>query len=169
VAERVTVVGVGAVVERQAARDTPSEDGRIRQLVVDDADRLAVTGRLFAETSKGERLTCTRLAIGIGLWRRGPSAIWKRYVGPPALPQDPIERDRFLDDYRVRSQDIEDAVNQMLGRDPDQHRPPRLSWDTLAELLSAHGVELSESQLIALPFRCELSPEVAAQIEAPRH
>jgi hypothetical protein len=92
-----------------------------------------------------------------------------RYVGPPALPEDTIKRERFLKDYRVRRQDIEEAVNQMPGRDPDQHRPPRLSCDTLTELLSEHGVELSESQLIALPFRCEFSPEVEAQIDAPRH
>lgn len=161
-----TVVSVGALIETQAPRDRPSEDGRGRQLMADGADRLAVTGRLFAQTSTGERLTCTTLAMGIGLWRRGPSAIWKRYVGPPALPEDPIEREHFLESYQVRGHDIEDAVNQMLGRDPDQHRPPRLSWDTLIELLAEHAIELSEPQLIALPFCCELSPEVKAQIDA---
>ncbi len=164
--EPVTIVNVGAVIEMQSPRDTPSEDGRGRLLVSDEPDRLAVTGRLFAETSRGERLNCERLAMGIGLWRCGPSAISKGYVGPPALPQDPIERERFLEDYRVRHRDIEDAVNQMLGRDPDQHRPARLSWDTLIELLSKCGVELSEAQLIALPFRCELSPEVQTELAA---
>ena len=166
VIEPVTIVNVGAVVEMQSPRDTPSEDGRGRLMVSDEPDRLAVTGRLFADTSRGERLNCERLAMGIGLWRCGPSAIWKGYVGPPALPEDPIERERFLEHYRVRHRDIEDAVNQMLGRDPDQHRPPRLSWDTLIELLSKHGIELSEAQLIALPFRCELSPEVQTQLAA---
>jgi hypothetical protein len=166
VIEPVSIANVGAVVEMQSPRDTPSEDRRSRLLVSDEPDRLAVTARLFAETARGERLNCERLAMGIGLWRCGPSAIWKGYVGPPALPEDPIERERFLEDYRVRHRDIEDAVNQMLGRDPDQHRPPRLSWHTLIELLSKRGIELSEAQLIALPFRCELSPEVQTRLAA---
>ena len=102
--------------------------------------------------------------MGIGSWRRGRSAIWKRYVGPPPLPEEPAERDRFLESYRLRRQDIEDAVNQMLGRDPDQHRPPRLSWSTLIELLAEHGVQVSEAELMALPFRCELSTGVQDQL-----
>ena len=101
--------------------------------------------------------------MGIGLWQRGRSAIWKRYVGPP-LPENLTERDRLLDSYRLGRQDIEDAVNQMLGRDPDQHRPPRLSWSPLIELLGEHDVQLSEAELIALPFHCELSAEVQDQL-----
>jgi hypothetical protein len=108
---------------------------------------------------------CEAPAMGIGLWRRGPSAIWKRYVGPPPLPEDPVERERFLESYRVSHHDIEDAVNQMLGRDPEQHRPPHLSWDTLIELLREHDVELTESQLVALPFSYEISPDLEAEIE----
>lgn len=155
---------VGAFVEMQAPRDAPAEHGRGRHLAPDGPDRLAVTGRLFAETAQGQRLICDRLAMGIGLWRRGTSAIWKRYVGPPPLPEDPVEQGRFLDDYRLSRRDIEDAVNQILGRDPEQHRPPRLSWETLIEMLSKHGVELSESDLIAMPFRCELAPAVEAEL-----
>ncbi|MEO9121131.1 MAG: hypothetical protein ABI355_18865 [Solirubrobacteraceae bacterium] len=155
---------VGAFVELQAPRDAPSDDGRPRNLVSDGPDQLAVTGRLFAETSMGERLTCDRLAMGIGLWRRGPSAIWKRYAGPPALPEDPVERDRLMDHYRLSYHDIEDAVNQMLGRDPEQHRPPRLSWQPLLDLLSEHSFQHSERELIAMPFRCELSPAVQAEL-----
>ena len=158
------VTSVGAIVELQAPRDVPDAHGNPRHLVFDGPDQLAVTGRLFAETSASERLTCDRLAIGIGVWRRGAAAIWKRYVGPPPTREDPIERDQFLDAYRLTRRDIEDAVNQMLGRDPEQHRPPRLSWETLIELLSDHGVELSESELISMPFRCELSPAVEAEL-----
>jgi hypothetical protein len=161
---RPIIVGVGAVVELQAPRNVPSKDRRGRHLVPDEPDRLAVTGRLFAQTAAGERLTCERLAMGIGLWRRGRSAIWKCYVGPPPLPEGPTQCDRLLESYRLGRQDIEDAVNQMLGRDPDQHRPPRLSWSPLIELLADHGVRVSEPDLIALPFRCELSPEVQDQL-----
>lgn len=164
VVDRPIIVCVGAVVELQAPCDVPSKDGRVRLLVPGEPDRLAVTGRLFAQTAAGERLTCERLAMGIGLWRRGRSAIWKRYVGPPPLPEDPTQRDRLLESERLGRQDIEDAVNQMLGRDPDQHRPPRLSWSPLIELLADQGVQVSEPELIALPFRCELSPEVQDQL-----
>jgi hypothetical protein len=55
----------------------------------------------------------------------------------------------------------------MLGRDPEQHRPPRLSWDTLIQTLADHGLDLAEEQLIALPFRCELAPDVEAVLSEP--
>jgi hypothetical protein len=160
-----TVIQVGAVVELQRPREERSPDGRPRNLVDDGAGRLALTARLFAETQSGERLICDRLAMGIGMPRCGAGAIYKRYVGPPALPSDPEEQRVFLNAYRVRRQDVADAVDQMLGRDPDQHRPPRLSWTTLMELLSANGLQLSEDELIALPFELELADEVIEQLD----
>jgi hypothetical protein len=85
----------------------------------------------------------TRSSIGAGLWRRGVSAIWKRYSGPP-LPDDHEEQNRVLEGYRVQRQDVEDAINQLLGRDPEQHRPPRLSWEPLIELLDREGITVTE-------------------------
>jgi len=52
----------------------------------------------------------------------------------------------------------------MLGRDPEQHRPPRLSWETLIERLAQEALELSEQQLIALPFACEISARLRTQL-----
>lgn len=74
---------------------------------------------------------------------RGIATITKRYVGPP-LPEAPDARRRVLDAYRVQRHDVEDAINQLLGRDPEMHRPPRLSWGRLIELLADHGKVVSE-------------------------
>jgi hypothetical protein len=109
----------------------------------DDPDQLHVSARLFAETDAGERLSVTRSSMGAGLWRRGVLAIWKRYSGPP-LPDDPEEQNRVLEGYRVQRQDVEDAINQLLGRDPEQHRRPRLSWEPLIELLDLEGITVTE-------------------------
>jgi len=49
-----------------------------------------------------------------------------------------------LEGYRVQRQDVEDAINQLLGRDPEQHRPPRLSWEPLIELLDREGITVTE-------------------------
>jgi len=81
------------------------------------------------------------------------------------LPEDPDARQRVLDAYRVQRHDVEDAMNQMLGRDPKMHRPPRLSWDPLIELLAEHGTAVSEDQLIAMPFEFEFSAEALAALE----
>ena len=158
------VVATGALVETQDERTDLASAGRVQVVVADGPDRLAVVARLFAVLAGGERLVASRYAMGIGLWRRGNSAIWKRYVGPPALSDDFDERERFLNEYRVRQRDVEDAINQMLGRDPEQHRPPRLSWETLIERLAQTGLELSEQQLIALPFACEISARFRTQL-----
>ena len=104
--------------------------------------------------------------MGIGMHRTGPASIWKQYAGPPPLPSDPAEQERFLAQYRVRRRDVEDAVNQMLGRDPEQHRPPRLSWETLIDRLAEAGIEVTEQQLIGLPFRCEFSAPLRAELAA---
>jgi hypothetical protein len=56
--------------------------------------------------------------------RRGIAAIWHRYKGPP-LPEDEKEQRAALERYHVGLADIESAIDQMLGRDPEQHRPPR--------------------------------------------
>jgi hypothetical protein len=96
--------------------------------------------------------------MGAGGPSRGRAAFTKSYSGPP-LPEDPDLRRQALDAYRVQRNDIEDSINQQLGRDPEMHRPPRLSWDLLIELLAEQGCVVTEQQLIALPFRFEFSDQ----------
>lgn len=113
---------------------------------------------LFAVSADGDRLEVARPSMGAAGPTRGIGAITKRYAGPP-LPDDPAARERVLDAYRVQRYDVEDAINGMLGRDPEMHRPPRLSWDHLIELLAEHDTIVSEEQLIAMPFVFEFSAE----------
>ena len=96
--------------------------------------------------------------------RDGIGAIWHRYRGPQ-LSDDPAEHERLLrETYHVGLSDIEDAINQALGRDPDQHRPPRLSWGRLQEALAQAGIKVTEEELIALPLNIELSDQVQTEI-----
>lgn len=119
---------------------------------------------LFAVSADGRRIATTPAHMGSAGPSRGLAAITKRYAGPP-LPEDPDARERVLAAYRVQRQDVEDAINQLLGRDPEMHRPPRLSWDPLIELLAQHGTVVSEQELIAMPFRFEFPPEALAAFE----
>jgi hypothetical protein len=103
--------------------------------------------------------------FGISARRSGLGAIWHRYRGP-RLSQDPAEEADLLNrSYRVGLTDIQDAINQMLGRDPEQHRPPRLAWGQLINALADAGVVVSEQELIDAPLKIELSPEVTAQVD----
>lgn len=80
----------------------------------------------------------------------------------------PVASDR--DDFGISmprpagGSELYDAINQMLGRDPDQHRPPRLSWGQLIAALANVGVSVTEKELIDAPLTIELSPEVKAQL-----
>ena len=67
---------------------------------------------------------------------------------------------------RVQRHDVQDAINQLLGRDPEQHRPPRLAWDGLIRVLREHGADLREEELIAMPFEFEFSPTSESAPEA---
>ena len=60
--------------------------------------------------------------------------------------------------------DITDGINQMLGRDPTLHRPPRLSWDRLMAALTSAGVNVTEQDMIDAPLEVELLPEVSADL-----
>ncbi len=119
---------------------------------------------LFAVSADGSRITARHASTGAAGPSRGIAAITKRYAGPP-LPEDPDARRRVLDAYRVQRHDVEDAINQQLGRDPEMHRPPRLSWGHLIELLAEHGKVGSEEDLIAMPSRFEFSAEALAAFE----
>ncbi len=63
-------------------------------------------------------------------------------------------------------QDIEDAINQMLGRDVEQEPPPDLSWGPLIVALREQGINVTEEQLLAVPFRFEFTEELLAEIGA---
>jgi hypothetical protein len=98
--------------------------------------------------------------------RRG---IWHRWHGP-SLPDDREEPDRIvLFEHRVDLHDIEDGINQMLGRDPTLHRPPRLSWNNLITALDEAGVPVAERDLIEAPLTIELAPEVQDPAMGPAY
>ncbi len=91
-------------------------------------DSLSLHVNLSAEVSDGRRIKTVDPDFGIGGPRRG---IWHRWHGPP-LPEKPELADGvMLFEHRVDIHDIEDGINQMLGRDPALHHPPRLSWYSL--------------------------------------
>ena len=75
----------GALVLREFARVVQladdTESGVRVQAVDGDRHLLAVLARLYAQLESGERFVACRYAIGIGLHRSAPSAIWKQYVG----------------------------------------------------------------------------------------
>jgi hypothetical protein len=135
--------------------------GAAVHLVVTD-DSWSAEADLFATGMSGDRLTASACLSASGP-SSGIAAITKEYMGPP-LPQNLEARRRILDTYRVQRHDVEDAMNQMLGRDPDMHRPPRLGWCPLIELLVARGQVVSEEALIALPFVFEFSTEATIYI-----
>jgi hypothetical protein len=128
-------------------------------------DHLSVSAQLFAEMNDGTRLRVSRETMGASMPREGAAAIGKRYSGPP-LPEDPDEQHRALEQYRATRRDVEDAINQLLGRDPEQHRPPRLSWEPLIELLATRGITANKDELIATPFVFEFSQGLLAELGA---
>jgi hypothetical protein len=54
----------------------------------------------------------------------------------------------------------------MLGRDPELHRPPRLSWDGLQRALAEQGMNVTEQQLIDAPLELVLSESARAELGA---
>jgi len=59
---------------------------------------------------------------------------------------------------------VEDIINSVLGRDPEQMRPPTgLAWEPLIKLLDREGITVAEDELIATPFVFELSDELLAE------
>lgn len=127
----------------------------------------AAEATVFAVSTDGRRVMATpHHHMSSAGPSRGASAIWTRYAGPP-LPEDAGESERVLAAYRVQRSDVEDAINQLLGRDPEQHRPPRLAWNFLIERLAEHGTVISEEQLIAMPFRFEFSEAAIAALRRP--
>ena len=170
-AHRAAVEGITAQVKlwdgiqriREHGSDHDDHEHEVAAGGMNDPDKLDVSVRLTALIEHGAPVASARDDFGICAWRRGVSAIWHRYRGPQ-LSEDPMEQAELLNrSYRVGLPDIEDAINQMLGRDPDQHRPPRLAWGNLMDALTDAGVVVTEQELIDAPLTIELSPEVKAQ------
>jgi hypothetical protein len=138
---------------------------RLREREHDD-NGIELVASMSAEDTTGHRVHASGGFVMSGP-RRGLAAIAHRYRGPQ-LSADPLEHEEILArTYRMQPSDIEDRVNQMLGRDPELHRPPRLAWDRLIEALAAEGVRITEHELIETPLTMELDPEVTAALEAP--
>lgn len=68
-------------------------------------------------------------------------------------------------EYDVDIHDIGDGINLMLGRDPDLHRPPRLSWQKLIDALERAGIHVTERELMRVALTIELTAEVQAELE----
>jgi hypothetical protein len=129
-------------------------------------DQITVSARLFAETATGARLNVSQDTIVGGMARRGEvAASWKR---GPQLSEDREERRQILERHRLERRDVEDVINSVLGRDPDQIRPFALSWGPLIDLLDRHGITVTEDELIAAPFVFEFSDALLAELEANR-
>jgi hypothetical protein len=117
---------------------------------------------LSAEDSTGRRTRTFGRDFGVSGPRRG---VWHRWHGPP-LPEDRVDAERIaLREHQVDQADIEDGINQMLGRDPKLHHPPRLSWHNLIRALNASGMPVTEQELIDAPLTVELTPEVQAELD----
>ena len=69
------------------------------------------------------------------------------------------------ENYHVGIADITDSINQMLGRDPDLHKPPILASGGLISALSDAGVRVTEDDLITLPLNVELDSAVQAELD----
>jgi len=146
------------------ASDLEQSDRGAPAQPADDPDTLHVSVRLTALIEDAAPVTSDRDDFGISMPRRGHGPIWHRYRGR-RLTNDPAnETEPLRSEHRVGVPDLQDAINQMLGRDPEQQRPPRLSWGHLIDALANMGVPVAEQELIEAPLTIELSPEVTAQL-----
>ncbi|HTX30163.1 MAG TPA: hypothetical protein VMD09_02195 [Solirubrobacteraceae bacterium] len=124
-------------------------------------DHLSVNVKLSAELCDGRRIAARTGHFGMSGPRHG---IWHRWHGPP-LPADPEQANRLtLTEHHVDQHDIEDGINQMLGRDPELHHPPRLAWDGLIATLAEAGVHVTEQDLIETPLTVELTSDVQSEL-----
>jgi hypothetical protein len=130
-----------------------------------DAERIELRVGLSAQDDAGRRIDAGG-GFDIAGPRRGAGAIWHRYHGPTLPGETPEQRQLRYESHRVGLPDIEDAINRMLGRDPELRRPPRLAWGRLIAALAAEGIRFEEEQLIELPLTVELEDDVLADLDA---
>jgi len=162
-----TVVRVFARVNLQSsarAELAATSDGADRRMIMlsGNSENLSLHVSLSAEDSTGRTIQTAGRDFGMSGGRRG---VWHRWHGPP-LPADREEAQRIaLREHRVGLPDIEDGINQMLGRDPSLHHPPRLAWDNIIRALREEGVSVTERELIDAPLTINLTPEVQAELD----
>jgi hypothetical protein len=141
---------------RRKRRDDRGEPRRRVHIVSGNAENLSLHISLAAQDSTGRRIQTQGRDFGIRA----------RAAGSAPLPDEPELADRIvLFEHRVDLHDIEDGINQMLGRDPSLHRPPRLARQHLIDNLEEAGVHVTECELIDAPLTVELTPEVQAELE----
>jgi len=148
--------------EREAAGDPTVP----KMMVVNRsaADRLNVYVSLSAQASDGQRIASGHHDFGIGGPRHGIGGVWHRYHGP--RPDGEQELTEYIErNHHVGPADIQDGINQMLGRDPELHRPPKLAWTNLINALAEHDIHVTEDDLINTPLTMELHSEIQAELE----
>jgi hypothetical protein len=153
---------------KRARGDSSSAERVIAALTdrLEQDNHIEVDVALAAELSDGRRVECGP-TIRIGGPRRGLAAIRHRYRGP-RLSDDPAEEADLMErSYRVGRTDIEDGIDQLLGRNAEMHRPPRLAWDPLITALSAADVTIGEDELIGLPMIVVFDDALAAELAPP--
>lgn len=120
---------------------------------------------LSAVLSDGSAIARGVRDMGFSAPRDGLGAIVHGYRGPK-LSDDSKEQTRLLmETYHVSYDDVVDHVNQMLGRDPELHRPPRLSWGDLLKALESGGIQVTEEDLLNVPLELDLSADVKEEIQ----
>lgn len=129
-----------------------------------DADYLELAVTLSAETSTGRHVDANS-SFGLAGPLRNLGAIWHQYRGPHSSDDPRGEKDLLERTYRVGPLDIEDGINEMLGRGTDLHRPPVLAWGSLIDVLTAEGIPATEQQLIGTPLTVEFAADVLTAID----
>lgn len=148
--------------EEAAGPDAP----RTPMMMTDPSgDKLNVYVSLTAHTTDGQRISSGRPEFGMGGGRHGIHGVWHRYHGPRPGGDEQDLHEYIQRHHHVGRADLEDGINQMLGRDPDLHRPRRLSWTNLIKALAEHGISVTEDELISVPLTIDLHPEVQAELE----
>jgi hypothetical protein len=164
----IALIKLWSGVQRAHEDDGDEDDHSASGEGTGDPDMLHVKVRLTALITDGASVTSGHDDFGISVPRYAPrhglAVIWHRYRRRRPS-RDPARETELLNrTNRVGLPDIEAAINQMLGRDPKQHRPPRLAWRGLIDALAGAGIVVTEQELIGAPLTLDLSPDGRAQI-----
>lgn len=129
-------------------------------------DRYDLRVHLSAELSDGRVVHSPGMDLGLAGRRRGAGAIYHRYRGFRWWPS--FVMNRILRNYHVQPHDIEDHINDSLGRlprkAPDFPSSPTVGWANLIESLLAQGLVVTADDLVAAPMRIEFAPEVQSNL-----
>lgn len=149
---------------KRVRKEVPRKTYREARAALLSRNSLRLLVSLSAEPRLGERVESPG-SFGIGGARRGVAAIWVRYHGPP-LPDDEKARINLLRrTYRVAPHDIEDVINQVLGKDPKAAPSSGAPWSKLIAALARAGFQVTEDELMSAPLVVELDPDVQAELE----